>query len=455
MINVWDDWQKEILEYDGDIGLLKGRRIGGTDVFAAKAVEWLMAHYNTHPSSQIICSSLTEDQAELIIAFALRYAQAKYPNNIGQGADRPTKTRLIMNVDGNRRILLARPVGADGNSARGFEGQVLMVDEAPFQDRRFFASATPILLTTGGQMWIWGSLNNDDEDNYFWQQYKQAVIEKNPDARFKFWEKTTEEVFNNRPISATWTEKTKAAALRNLDREKKTMTEAEYAKEYLCRLIGDFRRWFPPELIDLMCHVKKIPEVQGKKIYFGADIARMGDDETVHSGINKIANHYWQIHHEVLTKQKINWTFDRILQLIRIYHPKKYGIDATGMGSGLFDFLAKHKESRGIVTSLENATLIKDPRGETTKKTLKEEMYTIWQMLAHQGLVHLLDRPDIRASLASMQYEYVRKDGQETRLRITSRYGHIAESLARAIFEAYSDQSLSLWATHTLSRKFF
>jgi len=444
MINHWDDWQKEILAYKGgDIGLVKGRRIGATDVFAAKAIEHLIENYNTHPSSQIVCVSLTEDQAELIIAFALRYAQQRCPHLIGKGVDRPTKTRIILNVDGNRRILLARPVGASGDSSRGFEGQILMVDEAPFHDRKFFASATPILLTTGGHIWMWGTLNNDEDDNYFWREYKQAMIEKDPDARFKFWEKTTEEVFRDRPISPTWTEKIKENSLKALDREKKTMTEAEYGREYLCKLIGDIKRWFTPQMIDQMCHLKETTKIRNKKVYFGCDLAREGEDETTHEGINKATeDEYNHIHHEVNTKVKIDATFNRIIELTLQYKPKKYGIDADGMGAGLFDFLVKHRVTRDIVTSLRNSKMALDANGEKTKKSMKEEMYTIMKMLCLQGKIHLLDRHEIRSSLASIQYEYVRKAGQETKLKITSKYGHIAEGLVRAIFEAYQDKSL-------------
>lgn len=451
---IFDSHQQEILDYEGDIGFAKGRKIGATWIFGIKAVEWLRKHHNSHPTSQIICVSITEDQAELIIAFALQYAQDKYPNLIGRGPDRPTKTRLILNVDGNRRILLARPIGASADSTRGFEAQVLMVDEAAFHDRRFFTSATPNIISKGGHIWMWSTFN--EKEGYFWNAYEEAVIKQDPEARFKFWVKNTEEVFHNRPISEMWTEDIKARALKALDRERKSMTEAEYALEYLAIPQDDIRRWFSDELLDQMCHLKEMPEIIGKKIYFGCDVAREGEDETTHEGINKVSEeNYVQIHHEVLHKQKINHTFDRILQLIRIYKPKKYGIDADGLGSGLFDFLVKHKAAKDIVTSLRNSKLALDANGEKTKKSMKEEMYVIWKMLALRGFIHLLDRPEIRASLASVQYEYVRKAGQETRLKITCKYGHIAEGLDRAIFEAYQDKSYKPFVTHSNSAKIF
>ena len=125
-----DDWQKEVLAYEGNLGIAKGRRIGATHVMGKKAIEYLMTHHNNHPSSQIVCVSITDDQAHLIILFALQHAQEKYAKYIGKGKDSPTLNRIVLIVKGNRRILLARPVGNTGDSVRGFEGQILMVDEA-------------------------------------------------------------------------------------------------------------------------------------------------------------------------------------------------------------------------------------------------------------------------------------------------------------------------------------
>ena len=115
---VLDDWQEEILNEKGHLLFAKGRRIGATHIFAIKAVEFLMNNQNNHPSSQIVCVSLTEDQAELIIAFATLYAQKKYKKFLGRGKNKPTLKRLIIKVNGNRRILLARPVGNTGDAAR-------------------------------------------------------------------------------------------------------------------------------------------------------------------------------------------------------------------------------------------------------------------------------------------------------------------------------------------------
>ncbi len=74
-----DPWQEEIMEYEGNILLAKGRRIGATHIMGKKAVEYMRTHENHHPKSQVVCVSLTEDQAELIIAFDNKLRTRKIP----------------------------------------------------------------------------------------------------------------------------------------------------------------------------------------------------------------------------------------------------------------------------------------------------------------------------------------------------------------------------------------
>jgi len=64
-------------------------------------------------------------------------------------------------------------------------------------------------------------------------------------------------------------------------------------------------------------------------------------------------------------------------------------------------------------------------------KLQKEDLYDNLRALGEQGRIRLLDDDEIKYSLASVQYEYVMKPGQPTRLRIWSDYGHIAEALTR------------------------
>lgn len=453
---IWDDWQKEILDYDGHIFLAKGRRIGATHLFAVKAVEYMATHYNDHPISQIVCGSITEDQAEIIIAFATQYALAKYPDLVGRGLDRPISKQLTLVVDGNKRQLIARPTSTP-DAARGFEGQILMIDEAAFHSKKFFDAATAILATTNGKIWMWSTFDGKDPDNYFWNRYDD-IVNKGVKSRFKLWVKDTETVFRERPISVAWTEEQRAGALQFLEEEKKEKSEGVYGQEYLARPLDEIMQFFPDDLIDAVCCLQ--PETKPRyyvnKIYGGFDIARYGEDESTYEFLEKEKEtSLKQIHHEISHKQGVDKTADRIAQLDTIYKSKKLGIDTQGVGGGVYDILLNVPKVKNKVVSMENGTKPLDPDGNKMVKFFKEEMYINLLTLMQRGHIKLYNLAEIKASLKSVRYEYTKSKTGESELRIYGRYTHIAEGIIRAAWLAVKDKSLKPFVTHTGSRKLF
>ncbi len=304
-----DDWQQEIMDYEGNIILGKGRRIGATHVFGRKAIDYLMTHKNNHPSSQIVCVSITEDQAQLIILFALQYAQEKYNKFIGRGKDKPTLGRIVLNVHGNRRILIAKPVGATGDSLRGFEGQILMVDEASKMPKLFWAAAKPILLTTGGKIWMWSTFFGRQE--YFWKSFDKAWNKKDPNSRFRVWLKNSEEVMKERKITDTWTKEQREGAIELLQQEKTDMTTLEYNQEYMAIPSDKLRQLFDEDLIR-KCQTLYRPEIikETGTYYLGVDVARLGEDESTFEVVEKIdKDNFFHVEHIIsITVLKIPLT---------------------------------------------------------------------------------------------------------------------------------------------------
>lgn len=430
-----DDWQKEVIEYDDDLLIAKGRRIGATFIMGIKAIEYLMKHENTHPSSQIVCVSLTEDQAKLIILFALQHAQEKYKSYIGKGLNKPTQNRIILIVNGNKRILLARPVGNTGDSVRGFEGQILMVDEASRMPPLFWAAAKPILLTTGGKIWMWSTFAG--KDGYFWDRFDDAYNKKDPKARFKVWLKDAEEVMYNRPISPSWTEEQREGAKRILEEEKKDMTELEYAQEYLAKPSDDLRQIFPDELVEKCCILSRKQVVSSCPCFLGVDIARLGNDAGTYEIVERRRDFLFHRESIVTRKKYTTETFDKIIELNKLWNFRKIGIDAGAgsLGVGILDFLLRVPGVRKKVVDLNNKKVIIDRDGNKTK-LLKEAMYIQLQMLMEQGKIKLLKDIDVQLSLRSVQYEYVRKEGQPTKVKIFSTHhklSDIVEGLIRAV----------------------
>jgi hypothetical protein len=109
-----DEWQKEVLDYKGDILVCKGRRIGATQIFSIKAAESMISE----PGCKIVMISLTEDQSKLILSFCLDYLVEKYPKQIDTGLRKPTQEQIILK---NGSSIKTRAVGQTGRSIRGFD----------------------------------------------------------------------------------------------------------------------------------------------------------------------------------------------------------------------------------------------------------------------------------------------------------------------------------------------
>ena len=443
-----DDWQKEIMEEEErHILLAKGRRIGATHVFAQKAVEWLKSHHNPHPTSQIVCASLTIDQAQLLIAFATSYAQENCPELIGKGKNKPTLNRLILIVKKNRRILLAKPVGDTGRSSRGFEGQVLMVDEAPFQPDLFFEAAKPILATTNGRIWMFGTF--DGQEGYFWNNYKKTIIDKNPKARFKVWEMDTETVSRKRPISESWTQEQKDGLIEFLIEEKEDMSEMAYAQEYLGIAGLDKKQFYNDEWIEKVCHVdeeKQIIHKEGKN-YGGFDLARMGGDYFTAEIFKKINNkNITQIDHHT---RKMLLTTDNenlIIEFTRKHNCIKSGIDAGSgtLGVSVYDHLQLVSDMKRKIVAMNNRQIsINQEDGK--QRLFNEDMHDNLRALGERGELHLFNRDDIKASFRSVRWDKVQDSHGLWKVKISGKDTHIVEGAMRAVELASKDKSLNIF----------
>ncbi len=444
-----DDWQKEIMaEEERHILLAKGRRIGATHLFAQKSVEWLKTHHNPHPTSQIVCASLTIDQAQLLIAFATSHAQNTCPELIGKGKNKPTLNRLILVVKKNRRILLAKPVGDTGRSSRGFEGQVLIIDEAPFQPDLFFNAATPILATTNGRIWMFGTF--DGQQGYFWKNYKKTVIDKNPKARFKVWEMDTETVSRKRPISKSWTQEQHDGLIEFLKEEKEDRSEMSYAQEYLAVAGLDKRQFYNDEWIKKVCHVdEKVDESSKRegKNYGGFDLARMGGDYFTSEILKRInKKNITQIDHYT---RKMLLTTDNenlIMEYTRKWNCTQSGIDAGSgsLGVSIYDHLQLVNDMKRRIIAMNNRQISVNQE-EGKQRLFNEDMHDNLRAMGELGELHLFNRDDIKASFRSVRWDKVQDAHGLWKIKISGKDTHIVEGIMRAAELAAKDKSLNIY----------
>jgi hypothetical protein len=424
-----DDWQREVLETKGNIVLCSGRQVGKSTIVSVSAGRFVME--NDRKSVLII--SATERQAEELFIKCLNYISSVNPRLVMKGKNRPTKHILKLN---NGSVIRCLPTGLSGTGIRGFTIDRLIADEAAFIGEDVWASVTPMLLTTGGDIILVSTPHG--RQGYFYDCYKS------PD--FHTFHINSERVIKERPVSASWTENQRERALAHLEREKKKMSSLQYSQEYLGEFVDSLRQFFPDELIKKRMNLKRPDRaVQDYTYFLGVDIARLGDDESAFEIIHK-RNRETFLHteHIITVRTRINETVNKILELEKIYNFKKIYIDDGGVGGGVFDYLLTVEQTKRKVVAINNSSRPLDRDEEHTKKILKEDLYNNLLMLLEQGKLDLLDDDEIFQSFKSVQYEYIVKEGEATRLRIFGNYTHIVEGLVRAAW-CNRDKSLNIW----------
>lgn len=423
-----DPWQEKVLKHKGDLGLCTGRRVGKTYILARKAVDHMVEY-----GKPIIVVSLTEDQAMIIIQMALNYAREAYPKLIGRGKYKPQTRKLFMIRNKKPIQMLSRPVGNTGDATRGFEGGVLMVDEASRMPRLFWIAALPVLLTCAGEIWMCSTPFG--KQGYFWERFNEAVNLKLPKARFNFFYENTEEVMEKRKISESWTEEQREGAIRILEDDRRDMSDLEFGQEYQGKFLDELRQFFSDEWIENVCTIeyKEEPVPNRKRDYFfGGDVGRVTDPSTFHNLDGTDEKHITQIFGYAIFPGKerilkIPETFREILRQERRWDFNKIGIDSGGMGAGVLDLLLEEDDTKRKSEGLDNATKIIDGN-ETSKPLLKEDMYVDLLTKGELRQIKLLKNSEIMMSLRSIQYEYLEK-----RMKIFGKDSHHVEGIIRAL----------------------
>jgi hypothetical protein len=432
---ILDDWQEEVLksaEAGDNLLLCTGRQIGKTQIMAIAAAREMMKK-----ECHIIVVSLTEDQAKLIIFMILDYLETNARNLICDGIHKPTQNKIELR---NRSHVIARPVGNTGDAVRGFTGDILIIDEASRFPQLAWDSAKPTLLTTGGRIWMCSTPFG--KKGHFYESYL------NKEGRYKVFHKSSEEVIKNRKISETWTAEIREKSIKFLDDERKSMSELRYGQEYLGLFLEDLRSYFPPELIERCCTAKRPERIKVcDQHYMGCDLARMGGDETSFEIVRRIREDLIiQVENIVKVRRLTTETEDDIVAFSKAYDMQKVYIDAGAgtLGVSILDHLLRIDETKDIVIPINNRTRPLDKNGEQTQRILKEDLYDNLKSLMEKGHIQLLDDPEVKLSLASTQWEFVKEDDGMSRIKISSNYGHIAEGLVRAAF-CSKEKDLNIW----------
>ncbi len=441
MIINYDPWQIEVLETQGNVLCNKGRQIGGTEIFAHKAGEYL----RNNPKHQIICVSDTLDQAENIINMVLNYLNYHCSKDINRGKKKPTKTRVWLK---NKAHIISRPVGTTGDAVRSFTGNILYVDEAALMPRNFWVAALAVLFSTGGKIWASSTPRGKFEGKgtkrtYYYESYlnfrkKWTIIEQN-----------SEWVAENREVCETWTAEQKKEAIEFLEDRKEDLSQAEYGREYLAQFTDENQQWFADDLIRSRM-VAQRPKIIDADWFVGQgnDIARKGLDDGSYEVFRLLGERLIHLENQTSQDQPITTTSDQIIGLDEKFHGDKIFMDDEGsLGKGVFDILIKDDRTKWKTHGISNSKRVIDKDGKERGKIKKEELYVKLLSLMEKGKIDLLDDESIFQSLKSVQYVYDTDSKGKRHLKIFGNDTHICEGITRATeLLKYKDLNPSIYS---------
>jgi len=400
-----DNWQKEILNYEGNIALRSGRQVGKSTIISIYAGDFARKHSN----KTILVIASVERQAFLLFDKVLGYLEDKAPKMIKMGKDRPTKSKIQLK---NGSKIYCLPTGLSGRGIRGYTIDLLIADEAAFIPEEVWSAVTPMIATRTKQGARIVLLSTPfGREGYFARCFRNE--------NFKTWHVSSEECER---IDKDF-----------LKAEKERMSKREYAQEYLGEFVDDLVQFFPDQLI-LKCMRLKRPKVVDKQnLFLGVDIARLGLDESTFEIVQMTKNkRVVQIDNQVTRKTMLNQTTNHIITLDKFYNFDKIFIDDEGIGVGVFDFLIEEEQTRRKTISINNSKRMIDFKDKTKTRIFKEVLYNNLLGLMERGEIEFLDDPEIFQSLKSVQYEYTSDNLGRRHLKIFGNYTHIAEGLIRA-----------------------
>ena len=409
---ILDEWQAEVLKEEKNIILMCGRQVGKSEIIAKKIAEFLL----NFPKKHILIVSGVERQASGLYEKTLRLIEESQKNYLKSGKDKPLRTVFKLR---NGSILRTEPLGLDGSGARQHTLNGVIFEEMQLIPEEAFAAITPMLLTTGGFIWMLGTA---------WST-EGYVYERLSDPNFKVFRINSEQVAESRP------EPSRTIMLHHLEQERQRLTECQYAQEYLAIPSSNVRQIFSDSLIKKTCDSKRPNNIIQRDYIAGIDPAGLGEDEGSISILtfNENNGEMLQVEHEITNKFYTTQTTERIINLDNRYDFKKIYVDDGGIGFGVFSELLYNDQTKFKTVALNNAARPIDYKDERRKKILGDEMIFNLLVMMEKGKIHLLDDAEIRESLKSYKFEYS-KDKKE--IIISSNYNHPVQSIMRAAWHS-------------------
>lgn len=405
---VWDKWQKEVLEHEGNVTLRTGRQVGKSVTIGEKAKRFALGH----PNTVVLVIAASQRQSSLL--FEKIHGALLEEEGEKIFAEIPTLTKIILK---NGSKILCLPAGKTGHFIRGFTVDLLIADEAAYIPEIVWNSVIPMIAVsrkTRGFGWLFLLSTPFGKGGFYFDTFT--------DPDFRSWHVSSE---NCKRIPKSL-----------LLKERKRMTKVAYAQEWLGEFMEDWNQFFPTKLLKrAMTFIdwdksKKWPT---SSFYLGVDVARYGGDECAFVIVELDGyrgSERMRCVKCITTERKSTVdTIGRVLALNAAYKFKMIFIDDAGVGGAVTDVLIE-KLGRKVV-GLNNACKSVEVQGDEKRRgILKEDLYSNTLVLLENKKLELISDLSLLRSLKSITFEYSTKIAG--RVTIFGDYSHLAEALVRA-----------------------
>ena len=411
---VWDAWQREVLDTDGNITIRSGRQVGKSEVISEKAVK--LALDNPGTVTMIIAASQRQSGLlfEKVVAKLLELDDV-----VGE---KPTLTKVFLR-NGSRIYCL--PAGRTGYFIRGFTVDFLIADEAAFIPETVWLAVTPMLAVSSKLR------------GFGW-----TILLSTPFGRGGYYHDSfTNDDFRSFHVSSEDCKRIPAGFLR---KEKLRMSKMEYRQEYLGEFTEEWNQFFPTKLIrQCMTFIewdKKKDGLPGANYYLGQDLARYGGDEIAYVVVEEVKCRLKAVKCITRDRMSTTHTVGETGVLDDAWGFRRIFTDSGGLGGPVLDQL-QEKLGRRRVVGLDNSTKGVQVEGEEKRvKILKEDLYSFTLMLMETGKLELISDLDLLRSMKSITFEYT----ADKKIKIFGNYSHLTEALVRACW-CLKDKGLGLY----------
>ncbi len=417
---IWDKWQQQVLDHNGNSTLRCGRQVGKSECVAEKAKKFAIENKGT---VTLIIAASQRQSSLLFEKVRANFERLKEETGENVFLEKPTMTKIFLK---NGSKIYSLPAGRTGYFIRGFTIDLLIADEAAYIPETVWTAVTPMLAVSRKI-----------------RKMGHIILLSTPFGKGGyFYNSFTDKDFKHFHISS---EKCIRMDKHFLRKEKKRMTNREYRQEYLGEFTDDMSQFFPTALILECATLQEAPAQEKVRRYLGVDFAAYGGDENAFvicelSGKKLKITKCWTTERVSATD-----TIARIIQANSKYNFNKIFVDDAGLGSPITDILQDRLGRK--VMGLNNARKRIEVQGEEKNVGIfKEDLYSNTLTLMEAGQIEIIRDLDLIRSLKSITFSYGDNavSGVTKKISIFGNYAHLTEALVRACW-CTKERGLSLY----------